>query len=107
MLILSRKPDEKIQIGEKVTITIVRIKPNSVQLGIDAPRDMNIVRTELLPNDSDTTSTPAAAPAAESVSGDQTEHVPLQVMRPRPGVGSIDQSGTRSDVPETCAAGVE
>lgn len=47
MLVLSRKPGEKILIGENVTITIVRIGPNTVRLGIDAPRDMNIVRDEL------------------------------------------------------------
>jgi carbon storage regulator len=47
MLVLSRKPGEKIHIGENVTITIVRIGPNTVRLGIDAPKDMNIARDEL------------------------------------------------------------
>ena len=47
MLVLSRKPGEKILVGENVTITIVRIGPNTVRLGIEAPRDMNIVREEL------------------------------------------------------------
>lgn len=49
MLVLSRKPGEKILIGDQVAITIVRIGPNTVRLGIDAPRDMNIVREELCP----------------------------------------------------------
>ncbi len=52
MLVLSRKPGEKILIGEKVQITIVRIGPNTVRLGIDAPRDMNIVREELCAGES-------------------------------------------------------
>lgn len=47
MLVLSRKPGEKILIGDDVTVTIVRIGPNTVRLGIEAPRDMNIVREEL------------------------------------------------------------
>ena len=47
MLVLSRKPGERVMIGENVTVTIVRIGPNSVRLGIDAPRDLNIVREEL------------------------------------------------------------
>lgn len=47
MLVLSRKPGERILIGDDVTVTIVRIGPNTVRLGIDAPRDMNIVREEL------------------------------------------------------------
>ena len=47
MLVLSRKPGERILIGDNVTVTIVRIGPNNVRIGIDAPREMNIVREEL------------------------------------------------------------
>ena len=47
MLVLSRKPGERIFIGDDVAVTIVRIGPNTVKLGIEAPRDMNIVREEL------------------------------------------------------------
>ena len=43
MLVLSRKPGERILIGDEVSVTIVRIGPNTVRLGIDAPRSMNIV----------------------------------------------------------------
>jgi carbon storage regulator len=47
MLVLSRKPGERILIGDDVTVTVVRIGPNNVRLGIDAPRDLTIVREEL------------------------------------------------------------
>lgn len=47
MLVLSRKPGERVLIGDEIAVTIVRIGPNNVRLGIDAPRDMNIVREEL------------------------------------------------------------
>jgi carbon storage regulator len=47
MLVLSRKPGEKILIGDNVAVTIVRIGPNTVRIGIEAPRNMNIVREEL------------------------------------------------------------
>jgi carbon storage regulator len=47
MLVLSRKSGERIRIGDNVTVTIVRIGPNNVRLGIEAPRDLNIVREEL------------------------------------------------------------
>ena len=47
MLVLSRKQGEKILVGKDVVITIVRIGPNTVRLGIDAPSDINIVREEL------------------------------------------------------------
>ena len=48
MLVLSRKVGETIQIGDDIILTVVRIGPNNVRLGIDAPRELNIVRTELL-----------------------------------------------------------
>jgi carbon storage regulator len=47
MLVLSRKPGERILIGDQIAITIVRIGPNTVRVGIDAPREMTIVREEL------------------------------------------------------------
>lgn len=48
MLVLSRKPGERIMIGSDVTVTIVRIGPNTVRLGIEAPPHLNIVREELI-----------------------------------------------------------
>lgn len=50
MLVLSRKPSEVIQIGSDIFITVVRIGPNTVRLGITAPRDVEIMRTELGPD---------------------------------------------------------
>lgn len=47
MLVLSRKTSERILVGKDVVITVVRIGPNTVRLGIDAPGHMNIVREEL------------------------------------------------------------
>lgn len=48
MLVLSRKPGESIHVGDQVKVTIVRIRPNAVRVGIDAPKDWNIVREELV-----------------------------------------------------------
>lgn len=48
MLVLSRKPGERILVGNDIVITIVRIGPNTVRLGIDAPGHMNIVREEII-----------------------------------------------------------
>lgn len=48
MLVLTRKPGERILVGNDVVITIVRIGPNTVRLGIEAPGQMNIVRDELV-----------------------------------------------------------
>lgn len=49
MLVLSRKLGEKIYIGENICITIVDIDRGKVRLGIEAPRDVLIMRQELLP----------------------------------------------------------
>jgi phosphoglucomutase len=48
MLVLSRKPDERIQIGDNITVTVLEVKKNSVRLGIKAPADVPILRGELL-----------------------------------------------------------
>lgn len=46
MLILSRKATERIQLGDDVTITVVRTSKGSVSLGIDAPANVRIIRSE-------------------------------------------------------------
>lgn len=65
MLVLSRKTGERILIGDDVAITVVRIGPNSVRIGIEAPKSMNIVREELCdfgPRKNGQTSEPEALP---------------------------------------------
>ena len=47
MLVLTRKTQEKIQIGDDITVTIVRIKGGSVRIGIEAPDSIPISRSEL------------------------------------------------------------
>jgi carbon storage regulator CsrA len=47
MLVLSRKPGEKIHVGTAITITVVRVEGNRVRIGIDAPADVRLVRAEL------------------------------------------------------------
>lgn len=49
MLVLSRKVNERIQIGEDITITVVRLSTGSVRIGIEAPGHMTILRDELHP----------------------------------------------------------
>jgi carbon storage regulator len=51
MLVLSRKPGERIMIGNDITVTVVRISPNTVRIGIEAPPHLNIVREELCQQD--------------------------------------------------------
>ena len=48
MLVLSRKPGEKILIGDNISITVVRIAPGIVRIGVEAPDGLPILREELL-----------------------------------------------------------
>jgi carbon storage regulator CsrA len=47
MLVLTRKLDEAIRIGDDIKITVIRVKGNTVRLGIEAPRSVRVVRDEL------------------------------------------------------------
>ncbi len=47
MLVLSRKESEKIILGDDIVLTIVRVSGDRVRLGIQAPKDMLILRHEL------------------------------------------------------------
>lgn len=49
MLVLSRKLGEKILVGDDITITVVDIQPGKIRLGIEAPDDTPIMRSELIP----------------------------------------------------------
>jgi carbon storage regulator CsrA len=47
MLVLTRKYQEKIRIGDNITITVLRTKGKTVRLGIEAPADVPVLRGEL------------------------------------------------------------
>ena len=47
MLILTRRIDEKIVIGDNVTVTVLGVKGHQVRIGIDAPIEIQIYREEI------------------------------------------------------------
>jgi carbon storage regulator len=47
MLILSRKINESINIGDKIEVSIIDIRGDQVKLGINAPRDVKVYRQEV------------------------------------------------------------
>jgi carbon storage regulator len=69
MLVLTRKYQEKIRIGDNITITVLRTKGKAVRLGIEAPTDVPVIRGELsFEHDSE-----PAAEAAATLSFDDAE----------------------------------
>ena len=47
MLVVSRKKDESIIIGENIKVTVVEIAKDRIRIGVDAPERIKIVRSEL------------------------------------------------------------
>ena len=51
MLILTRRVGETINIGDNIKITVTAISGNQVRIGIDAPKDVKVLREELVGRD--------------------------------------------------------
>ena len=47
MLILTRKTNEKIKIGNEITISIIEIHGDQVKIGVDAPKEVRVFREEV------------------------------------------------------------
>jgi carbon storage regulator len=50
MLVLTRKLMERLFIGDDICVTVVRLEGGQVRLGIDAPREVSVIRAELVPD---------------------------------------------------------
>lgn len=86
MLVLTRKLNEQIKIGDDVTITVIKLRNNQIRLGIEAPRDVRVLRAELeakVTADTDSQSATAAKSrtAADSATGSESEAVGTNRVR--------------------------
>jgi carbon storage regulator len=50
MLVLSRKQNERIRVGDSIVVTIVRVSGDKVRIGIEAPANVRVLRDELHPD---------------------------------------------------------
>jgi carbon storage regulator len=67
MLVLSRKRDERIVIGDNIVITVVDVRGDKVRLGIEAPAEVPVHRQEVLDAmKRNSAPTPPAAPPASA-----------------------------------------
>jgi carbon storage regulator len=48
MLILTRRPTQTVTIGKDVTVTVLEIRGRQVRIGVTAPRDIVVLREEIL-----------------------------------------------------------
>jgi carbon storage regulator CsrA len=85
MLVLSRKLDQTIQIGDQITITVVSVKGNTVRLGISAPDHIRVARGELL-----------GKPSGGSVAGVSSSK---EVLRPSAPAAEIFELDSRPNAP--------
>ena len=47
MLVLSRRPEQSFKLGDTITVTVLGVEGDRVKLGIQAPRDVVVLRQEL------------------------------------------------------------
>ena len=48
MLVITRKSRESVAIGDDVVVTVIHVGGGEVRIGIDAPKEVRVMRTELL-----------------------------------------------------------
>jgi carbon storage regulator len=91
MLVLTRKLMEKLFIGDDICVTVVRLEGGQVRLGIDAPREVTVVRAELVPERAAArarTHGNGPAPAAGRITPPM--HAPAEIRTPPVAAHGID-----------------
>jgi carbon storage regulator len=67
MLVLTRKAKQQIQIGPHITVTVLQVKGQQVRIGVEAPRDVCVLRTEVARKMSGHASNPTVEAALEKI----------------------------------------
>ncbi len=94
MLVLTRKTEEQIRIGNDITISIVRVKGNTVRVGIEAPREIRVVRGELAPSDAEADGNPGRSEepfevATSPSSAAESDGTPGESASPAPATTAV------------------
>jgi carbon storage regulator CsrA len=102
MLVLSRKTRQQIRIGDDITVTILVVKGQVVRVGIEAPRDVRVLRAELPVFDDAVDPAKSAAPGKKKIitsidttdlSDDTTVEAPRTTRRVRTDAASRTSPG--------------
>lgn len=107
MLVLTRKQQQQIKIGDEITITILRVKGNTVRVGIEAPRSTRVIRGELPPEGQAMTGEEATGEETTIVEGvvrvtdDEIHPANNQMAGPRASViNALGQPRLNSHLPQ-------
>lgn len=71
MLVLSRRENQRIRLGDSIVVTVVRLSGDRVRLGIDAPADVLVLRDELEPQ-----AHPKRISAKQETANQESRHTP-------------------------------
>jgi carbon storage regulator len=98
MLILARRPGERVVIGDEILVTVMEISGNTVRLGIAAPQGVSIFREEIWLAVKEENRAAAAA-AADALPSGPVGEVPAGGPKVEPDVPAI-QSDTPATAPD-------
>ena len=82
MLVLSRKKDQSLVIDGQIEVQVLRIKGNTVRLGIKAPSNIKVLRGELSPFEIEMKSTDLVK--SSELTGDEQPKFPTENLDPLP-----------------------
>ena len=108
MLVLTRKQNQEILIGDNIKITVLKMKGNTVRLGIEAPRDINVVRGELPRHETNSESTPDAKKVPQEAqftvvfsNSDESQRAKVDVIPFLPNQASTERNEKTESPSET------
>lgn len=90
MLVLSRRRNQSIRIGDEIEVTILEVRGERVRIGINAPREVPVMRTELLTKDLE------LPPRSETDSSADADTI-VQLAEPSAGNDSLRTGSSRSN----------
>jgi len=98
MLVLTRKIQQQIQIGPDITITILQVKGKAVRVGIEAPLDMCVLRSEVAQRIANETAVGGEPAQGKPASKQQSTLVP-SARNSRRGSGGGKQTPSAFSLP--------
>lgn len=100
MLVLTRKLDETLRIGDDIKVTVLRVKGNTVRIGIEAPKSVRVVRDELERHEAVAADISAAEMPTADTASEATAATSQRAQGSRVFVGKVSAQGGRAELSE-------